>query len=83
MIINKTSIKRDTDLLIETWDKETALWNVNSDDYKNKDLKATSLKKLVGQFNISGIYFSFFVCSSALDKIYTNNDKFFIFLEGV
>ena len=55
--------KIDTDLFIEAWEMEPALWNVNSEEYENRYTRTKSLKKLEGQFNVSGslviIYYNF------------------------
>ena len=55
--------KIDTDLFIEAWEMEPALWNVNSEEYKNRNTRTKSLKKLEEQFNVSGslviIYYNF------------------------
>ena len=55
--------KIDTDLFIEAWEMEPALWNVNSEEYKNRYTRTKSLKKLEEQFNVSGslviIYYNF------------------------
>ena len=48
------SSKIDTDLFIETWEMDSALWNVNSGEYKNRNTRIKSLKKLAEQFNASG-----------------------------
>ena len=55
--------KIDTDLFIEAWEMELALWNVNSEEYENRNTRTKSLKKLAEQFNVSGglfiIYYYF------------------------
>ena len=55
--------KIDTDLFIEAWEMEPALWNVNSEEYKNRNTRIKSFKKLEEQFNVSGslviIYYNF------------------------
>ena len=38
--------KVDTDLFIEAWEMDSALWNVNSEEYKNRNMRTKSLKKL-------------------------------------
>ena len=57
------SSKIDTDLFIEAWETEPALWNVNSEEYENRNTRTKSLKKLEEQFNVSGnlviIYYNF------------------------
>ena len=57
------SSKIDTNLFIEAWEIEPALWNVNSAEYKNRNTRTKSLKKLEEQFNVSGnlviIYYNF------------------------
>ena len=53
----------DTDLFIEAWKMEPALWNVNSKQYKKRNMRTKSLKKLAEQFSVSGslviIYYHF------------------------
>ena len=46
--------KVDTDLFIEAWEMDSALWNVNSEEYKNRNMRTKSLKKLTEQFNVLG-----------------------------
>ena len=45
--------KIDTNLIIEPREMEPGLWNVNSEEYKNKNTRTKSLKKLAEQFNNS------------------------------
>ena len=58
--------KIDSDLFIEAWEMKPALWNVNSEEYKNRNTRTKSLKKLVEHFNVSGrlvIIYYYFVFS--------------------
>ena len=52
-IIFKMHSKIDTDLFIEAWKMELALWNVKSEESKNRNTRTKSLKKFVDQFNVS------------------------------
>ena len=45
--------KIDTDLFIEAWKMELALWNAKSEESKNRNTRTKSLKKFVDQFNVS------------------------------
>ena len=83
--------KIDSDLFIEAWEMKPALWNVNSEEYKNRNTRTKSLKKLVEHFNVSGrlviIYyyfvFSFWNCSYArIQQTFIREENFLIFLEG-
>ena len=53
----------NTDFFIEAWKMEPALWNDNSKQYKNRNMRTKSLKKLAEQFSVSGslviIYYHF------------------------
>ena len=58
--------KINTDLFIEAWEMEPVLWNVRSEEYKNRNARTKSLKKLAEQFNVSGslvIIYYYFVFS--------------------
>ena len=76
-MIFKIPSKINTDLFIEASEMEPALWNVNSEEYQNRNMRTKSLKKLAEQFNVSGgwviIYyyfvFSFWNCSYASARI--------------
>ena len=85
--------KIDTGLFIEAWDIEPALWNVNSEECKNRNARTKSLKKLTEQFNVSGslvIIYYYFVFSfetvfmHGYDKLLFGKfeENFLIFLEG-
>ena len=86
------SSKIDTNLFIEAWEIEPALWNVNSAKYKNRNTRTKSLKKLEEQFNVSGsllfIITLFLAFETVLVQGYNKllfgkfEENFLIFLEG-
>ena len=86
------SSKIDTNLFIEAWEIELALWNVNSAEYKNRNTRTNSLKKLEEQFSVSGsllfIITLFLAFETVLVQGYNKllfgkfEENFLIFLEG-